>query len=231
VCFRVLSTKAAKFPQENSTSPHGGTLPVLQRQIITKPRVVDAGNCCNRTARPVKRLDRTGQHVPCGHITRVVDSRIANAKTPSAIRYHHFWDQEAGIGFAKTVTVTVTMTMQKMTTSLRLKEEEEFAKGFINDSSQLGYTQDELELVDPKAYHDDTVYRGVDIVRKRKRQFETPVLNRCMEVNTNKSEWLATQSSTVGSEKGLSNFYLICSVFELHCQGGMQKILKTFTVN
>jgi hypothetical protein len=130
-------------------------------------------------------------------------------------RYHHCLDQEVEIDSDKDEGGDDAENDD----AAAIVEEIEFIKGFSNDSPQLGYTQNELDLVDPEAYHDDTVHRAVDIVRERKRQFETAVLNRRVEAYTNKSERLATPSSTVGSEKELRNLHCVCSVIEHHCQG------------
>jgi hypothetical protein len=157
-----------------------------------------------------------------------LDSRPRSATLPESstasspkqkrqrFRYHNFLDEEAGIDSGEDVDGDDA----EEDDLAAIEEEEEFARGFINDSSQLGYTQDELERVDPEACHDDTIHRAVDVERERKRQFATPVLNRRMKANTNKSEWSATQSSTAGSEKGLGNMHFIRSVLEHHRQGG-----------
>jgi hypothetical protein len=137
-------------------------------------------------------------------------------------RYHNFLDEEAGIDSGEDVDGDDA----EEDDLAAIEEEEEFARGFINASSQLGYTQDELERADPEADHDDTNHRAVDVERERKRQFATPVLNRRMKANANKSEWSATQSSTAGSEKGLGNMHFIRSVIEHHRQGGQAEDIE-----
>jgi rubredoxin len=101
------------------------------------------------------------------------------------------------------------------------EEEEEAASSFINDSSQLGYTQDELDQADPDAAaNDDTVHRAVDAERERMRQFATPILNDRMRRRRNDSQWSGTPLSAPSSQKGLGNMHFIRSVLEHHRQGG-----------
>jgi hypothetical protein len=130
------------------------------------------------------------------------------------LRYHRFLDQDAAIDSDDVMYGDGA----EEDDIAAIEEEEEFNKDFVNDSTQLGYTQDELTRVDPNACHDDTAHRAVDSERERMRQFATPVLNRRMKANT-KSEWSATQSSAAGSEKGLGNMHFISSVIENHRQG------------
>lgn len=92
------------------------------------------------------------------------------------------------------------------------EEEEELAEGFINDSSQLGYTQDELDFVDPG--DDGMVQRALDNERERMRQFATPMMNRLMMRQSD------TPASAPDSDKGLGRMHFIRSVLEHHRQGG-----------
>jgi len=93
---------------------------------------------------------------------------------------------------------------------------------FINDTSQLGYTQDNLDIID----HDldlsqnsavnaasVTIHRQVDMMKERENAFATPTLRR----NNNR---MNTQSSLPSSEKRLGQMHFIRSVIEHHRQGG-----------
>jgi len=108
-----------------------------------------------------------------------------------------------------------------------LEAEEHSQSSFINDSSQLGYTQDDLgRLEDTSAtpvaaslsqYHDhndDTVHRRLDNDRARQHQFATPLLNRKMTRHS------LTPADAPSSEKGLGNMHFVRSVLEHHKNGG-----------
>ena len=111
-----------------------------------------------------------------------------------------------------------------------IEEEEEAAQDeFINDSSQLGYTQgdDELDAADPEDDNDDFGpshhhhHAALDAARERLRRFDTPLLNRRVR---DKKTWSCSQE-TAGSERssgdrGLGNMHFIRSVLEHHRRGG-----------
>lgn len=95
-------------------------------------------------------------------------------------------------------------------------EEAMFAKGFINDSSQLGYTQDELDRLDL----DDTNHRALDAAREAANLFATPMLNRRM--------LKSGESSGRGSDQGLGKMNFIRSVLEHVRQGGDVDDIENF---
>jgi hypothetical protein len=96
------------------------------------------------------------------------------------------------------------------------EEEEDDQDGFINDSSQLGYTQDELDVADPDDSHDLGQHQALDAARENMRRFDTPVLNRRVR---DKKTWSCSQESE-RSDRGLGNMHFIRSVLEHHRQGG-----------
>jgi Fanconi anemia group M protein len=108
----------------------------------------------------------------------------------------------------------------------KIDEEEELAAlDFINDSSQLGYSQDELDKVDPG--ESQTLHRMFDVENERKRQFSTPIFNRRMRIrrdtidSQDSDAWGASPSSSKRSSlKGLGNCHFIRSVIEHARQGG-----------
>ena len=66
--------------------------------------------------------------------------------------------------------------------ALAMEEEEvELANSFINDSSQLGYTQDALDRADSDDgddRHGTSSHRALDLEREQRREFATPALHR-----------------------------------------------------
>lgn len=96
--------------------------------------------------------------------------------------------------------------------------------GFINDTSQLGYTQDDLDRANPDESIDDfgndiesatdALHRQFDHQTNVAEQFKTPVLNRRMGAPS--PGGLDTQSS----QKGLGNMNFVKSVLEHHRRGG-----------
>ena len=101
------------------------------------------------------------------------------------------------------------------------EEEAEEAEGFINDSSQLDYTQDVLGRLDPDA-NDDMLHRELDHDRERREEFATPCLGRRFlrrQQGNNLSDAMPTQSLP-SSKKGLGKMHFIRSVLEHHRQGG-----------
>jgi hypothetical protein len=102
-----------------------------------------------------------------------------------------------------------------------IEEEEELAaSGFINDSSQLGFTQDALDGCDPDAHDDDGLHREVDAEQARFEEFETPLLNRRFLRKKRDGKWSDTPPSAPSSQKGLGNMHFIRSVLEHHRHGG-----------
>jgi len=102
-------------------------------------------------------------------------------------------------------------------TNLRqIEEEEECNSSFINDSSQLGYSQDVLDRVDPENEADINVHRRLDQERYHANRFTTPLLNRRMQ---SRSQRLSDISTDV-SDSGLGDMRFIRSVLEHHRQGG-----------
>jgi hypothetical protein len=104
----------------------------------------------------------------------------------------------------------------------RLDQEEAiFAQGFINDSSQLGYTQDELDLLDPDSKISN--HRELDSARERANIFATPLLNRRMMKSSDTSGRRSSQS-----EQGLGKMHFIRSVLEHLRQGGDANDIEDF---
>ena len=104
-------------------------------------------------------------------------------------------------------------------------EEEEFNSSFINDSSQLEYTQDELDRVDLYDDVDASIHRKLDAEDARKQQFATPILNRRMVTNSTSEERQSTsspwtESPVSDSQRGLGGMHFIRSVLEHHRNGG-----------
>ncbi len=98
-------------------------------------------------------------------------------------------------------------------------EDEECSQdSFINDSSQLGFTQDVLDTLDCDKSQLSNVsgtlalHRRVAMMKEHDEAFATPVLRR----NRNRS----TQSSVPSSEKNLGKMHFIRSVLEHHKNGG-----------
>ena len=93
---------------------------------------------------------------------------------------------------------------------------------FINDTSQLGYTQDALSQMGMGAtqevicmYPNDeastAIHRSIDNNRERLNEFATPILNRRMQKDVGSQE---------SSQKGLGNMHFIRSVLLHHRNGG-----------
>jgi PHD-finger len=112
------------------------------------------------------------------------------------------------------------------------EDEEEFANSFINDSSQLGYTQDELDQADPVDGPEDATHRALDVERERIRQFATPLLNRRVRerraANSQSLLLSDTPPSAPDSIRGLGNMHFIRSVLEHHRQGGRAEDIEEF---
>lgn len=104
----------------------------------------------------------------------------------------------------------------------RIDEEELAAMDFINDSSQMDYTQDALDRVDPEE-ESTLLHRQFDIEDARKRQFATPVFNRRMKRpgSQGSNGWGSSQARGGRSSlDGLGNCHFIRSVIEHARQGG-----------
>ena len=88
---------------------------------------------------------------------------------------------------------------------------------FINDSSQLGFTQDMLDSLDcdsqPSSLrHVGALHRQVDMTKEQEEIFATPVLRRRRKEHT--------QLSLPSSEKKMGGMHFIRSVIEHHRKGG-----------
>ena len=91
-----------------------------------------------------------------------------------------------------------------------------FSDSFINDSSQLGYTQDNLDCVNADSvvedcdYEESFLHRQIYHQREMESQMKTPILNRRMRNATGESQ------DTEHSQKGLGNMNFIRSVLDYH---------------
>jgi PHD-finger len=116
------------------------------------------------------------------------------------------------------------------------EEEDELARDFINDSSQLGFAYDDLDRVDPVHRLEDIAtssHRALDMERERKLEFATPVLSRRIRqrqllMNSSDNTEDDDRSDTVqatgctapDSSRGLGNMHFIRSVLDHHRNGG-----------
>jgi hypothetical protein len=105
--------------------------------------------------------------------------------------------------------------------ALRLIEDEELSHdSFINDTSQLGYTQDDLDCVTADAVLEvcepatPSLHRQIYHQHEVDNQLATPILNRRMRNTAMESQ------DTETSQKGLGNMNFIRSVLEYHRSGG-----------
>lgn len=104
-------------------------------------------------------------------------------------------------------------------------EEDADIDGFINDTSQLGYSPDALDGIDPDARTQE-LHRALDNNRVRENQFKTPVLNRLMR-DAPDSE--ATRSDLApDSARGLGRMHFIRSVIHHHRDGGDAEDVEQF---
>jgi hypothetical protein len=115
-----------------------------------------------------------------------------------------------------TMTWAVTNPKNKMLEQLR---REALQASFINDSTQLRYTPDTLDQVDP-GVNDNMLNQKLDNKREHVLQFATPMLNHRMRQRKENSQWSSTPQSAPDSEKGLGNMHFICIVLEHHRNGG-----------
>jgi hypothetical protein len=87
---------------------------------------------------------------------------------------------------------------------------------FINDTSQLGYTQDNLDCVNADSvvenceYGESSLHRQIYHLREMESQMKTPILNRRMRNPTVESQ------DSEHSQKGLGNMHFIRSVLDYH---------------
>ena len=121
-----------------------------------------------------------------------------------------FFDEEAGIDSDEDMDGDLSEDEDVEA----IEDEEANISGFINDTSQLGYTQDELDQFDLDA-NVTTIHQELDNMRTRANQFKTPILNRRMR-DAKGRESLGSADSA----KGLGNMHFIRSVLEHHRQGG-----------
>lgn len=135
--------------------------------------------------------------------------------------YRCFLDEEAGIDSDEDIDGD-RMEDEELDA---IEDEEAAMSSFINDSSQLGQTQDELDLADPPA-PEDCVHRQLDLDRERKTVFSTPLLNRRMKRRKGRDSWTPTPASAPDSEKGLGNMHFIRSVIEHHRRGGDSEAIE-----
>eukprot|EP00986_Skeletonema_menzelii_P018968 scaffold27039_cov150-Skeletonema_menzelii.AAC.1 len=92
--------------------------------------------------------------------------------------------------------------------------------GFINDTSQLGYSQDDLDRLnesveDCDLEESDVLHRQLNHQQSVNNQFKTPVFNRRMQLSTSEQ----SQTSLPPSQRGLGNMNFIRSVID-HCRKG-----------
>ena len=100
-------------------------------------------------------------------------------------------------------------------------EEAAAGRGFINDSSQLGYTQDALDRCDPDARRGETLHRALDAERAQREAFATPLLNRRFLLRRRLGQALSQDDDNgPGSEKALGRMHFIRSVLEHQRRGG-----------
>lgn len=121
---------------------------------------------------------------------------------------------------------------------IREIEEHELSQdSFINDSSQLGYTQDALDLVYANGGEDSvplstrneennelgSLHRTINNQADKNEQFATPTLNRRIKFrlgDCSPGGLHTDKSSSANSLKGLGNMHFIRSVLDHHKKGG-----------
>lgn len=105
-----------------------------------------------------------------------------------------------------------------------LEEEDESMTSFINDSSQLGFVQDQLACIEMSgggrfslsscSANEDALHWRLDQQRAIDEQYATPFLNRKMQRDS------LTPVSAPDSERGLGKLHFVRSVLEHHRHGG-----------
>ncbi len=119
------------------------------------------------------------------------------------------------------------------------KEEDELAGDFINDTSQLGFSPDNLDslpLEQSQVFIDTTAttHRVLDMEREKAQQFATPVLNRRMVQHRDTDEGSYDScgppdlSTAPDSTRGLGNMNFVRSVLEHHRKGGSTDEIEAF---
>jgi len=99
---------------------------------------------------------------------------------------------------------------------------------FINDTSQLGYSQDDLDRLNESVEEcdheeSDTLHRQLNHQQSVRNQFKTPIFNRRMQLSRSQE----SQTSIPPSQRGLGNMNFIRSVID-HCrQGGDCEDIET----
>ncbi|KAL3808754.1 hypothetical protein ACHAXA_010947 [Cyclostephanos tholiformis] len=108
----------------------------------------------------------------------------------------------------------------------QIEDEEMSCDSFINDSSQLGYTQDDLDCLGADAVVEDCereasfLHRQIYHQRELENQLKTPILNRRMKNSLNESQ------DSQHSQTGLGNMNFIRSVLDYHRAGGDSEQLE-----
>ena len=92
--------------------------------------------------------------------------------------------------------------------------------GFINDTSQLGYSQDDLDRLNESVEEcrndeSDKLHRQFDHQQSVVNQFKTPVFNRRMQLSASEQ----SQTSLPPSQRGLGNMNFVRSIID-HCRKG-----------
>jgi len=101
------------------------------------------------------------------------------------------------------------------------KDDDEMSHdSFINDTSQLGYSQDDLDRLNESVEEcdneeSDTLHRQLNHQQSVNNQFKTPIFNRRMQLPRSQQ----SQTSLPPSQRGLGNMNFIRSVID-HCRQG-----------
>ena len=191
-----------------------------QSRRLKKLAEPNASHPSRQQSKDVSDIDEQAQ----GQAAATADTEEARqarkrARLESRRMARRFMDEEAGIGSDDDLEGDAAEERDLAA----LEADELSVNSFINDSSQLGYTQDDLGRVDPDASatpaaslndRDDAVHRRLDNHRARRNQYATPLLNRKMARNS------LTPSDAPSSEKGLGRMHFVRSVLEHHKNGG-----------
>ena len=145
-----------------------------------------------------------------------LSARLPPAKKRRRLAIQQFFEEEARIDSDDDMDGDKSESSEIR----RIEEEEQDIDGFINDSSQLGFSLDALDEADP-----ETVHKALDMQRAKKQQFATPVFNRRMKGAKNRDSWIG---KTPDSASGLGNMHFIRSVLEHHKQGGRAEDIEQF---
>ena len=118
------------------------------------------------------------------------------------------------------------------------EEEDKLAGSFINDTSQLGFSPDDLDGLTSEHSQVNidtttTTHRILDMEREKALQFATPLLNRRMmqprDTDERSFDGNAPDSSTApDSTHGLGNMNFVRSVLEHHRKGGNTDEIETY---